>query len=115
MAPTAEEIGYLRAVHDHYFPAVAGDPVAAWAGLRVLPAGPGRPFSRTREVLFHRERYGGGRVLTVQGGKLTGYRITAEKVLRLLGKTGLVPDRERRADTATLKLPDDPGPPLGDG
>jgi glycerol-3-phosphate dehydrogenase len=42
-------------------------------------------------------------VLSIYGGKLTGYRATAEQVLARIGPS--LPSRAARADTRTLKLP----------
>ena len=43
------------------------------------------------------------RLIAIYGGKLTGYRATAEKVMDKLNEQ--LPRRERKADTATLALP----------
>jgi glycerol-3-phosphate dehydrogenase len=66
--------------------AVALEPQAAgprlvrdtWAGLRVLPAGPGESVSARRETVFSR---GPGGMLSVAGGKLTTYRRIALQAL----------------------------------
>jgi len=42
-------------------------------------------------------------LVPIYGGKLTGYRATAQKVMRKL--SAALPARERTADTATLALP----------
>ena len=42
-------------------------------------------------------------LVAIYGGKLTGYRATAQKVMHELAKT--LPAREHKADTATLLLP----------
>jgi glycerol-3-phosphate dehydrogenase len=61
----------------------------SWAGLRPLVAEPGKPpaeTSRKDEILIGRAG-----VITIAGGKLTGYRPTAlrtlERVERVLGRT----------------------------
>jgi glycerol-3-phosphate dehydrogenase len=51
---------------------------AAYAGLRVLPAGEGEVVSARRETVFSR---GPGGMLSVAGGKLTTYRRIALEVL----------------------------------
>jgi glycerol-3-phosphate dehydrogenase len=113
LAPTDEEVEYLRATFARHFPGRSTEVLAAWAGLRVLPHGSGDAFDRPRDVTLvsdASEREGGApSYLAIYGGKLTGYRATAEKVLRALRRT--LPARERRADTATLRLPADPGAP----
>lgn len=65
------------------------DVTAAWSGLRPLVAQPGKKptdVSRRDEVLVSRAG-----VVTVAGGKLTGYRPTVERVL---GSVALVLGRE---------------------
>jgi len=54
---------------------------AAYAGLRVLPAGDGEVVSARRETVFSR---GAGGMLSVAGGKLTTYRRIALEVLERL-------------------------------
>jgi glycerol-3-phosphate dehydrogenase len=54
---------------------------AAYAGLRVLPAGEGEVVSARRETVFSR---GPGGMLSVAGGKLTTYRRIALEVLERL-------------------------------
>jgi len=103
VAPTQAEIEYLLAVHRRYFPASRGAVVDAWAGLRVLPRAPSRAFGRPREVLLLADNPRRPTWTTLFGGKLTGYRRTAERVVRSLGTTLSRP--EPRADTATLRLP----------
>jgi glycerol-3-phosphate dehydrogenase len=77
------------------------------AGLRVLPSsGPeGGAVSvntRSRETLLYLDNEGHPRVLTVYGGKLTTYRLTAERVMARLA--GVLPVRKVVADTRYLKL-----------
>ena len=80
----------------------------AFAGVRVLPAGEGHAFHRPRETLL--DLYPGAnlpQLLTIYGGKLTGYRATAEKVMTRLQMA--LPGRGAVADTRTLALvPVDP-------
>jgi glycerol-3-phosphate dehydrogenase len=84
-------------------PRLDAPPVASWAGLRVLPKLPGAAFSRPRDVTFTCDDEARPRLVAIWGGKLTGYRCTALKVLERLAPQ--LPVRERRADTATLPLP----------
>jgi glycerol-3-phosphate dehydrogenase len=105
--PTPGEVSYLREVVAHAFPHLTDEPIDAWAGLRVLPRGEGAAFRRTREVALAVDDPKRPSFVTVYGGKLTGYRATAEKVRALLA--GSLPPAKRLADTATLGLPDDPG------
>ncbi|MBA3433406.1 MAG: hypothetical protein H0U08_04860 [Actinobacteria bacterium] len=60
---------------------------AAYAGLRVLPAGEGESVSARRETVFTRSP---GGMLNVAGGKLTTYRrIALETLARLRAELGL--------------------------
>jgi len=103
------EMRYLARVLRHYFPRYLdggwSDIRAAWAGLRVLPAGPGHAFHRSRETILQVDRANQGdppRLLTIYGGKLTSYRATAAKVMSRVAP-GL-PERKPVADTETLRL-----------
>ncbi len=76
------DVEYLLDPVTRYFdvaPPRPEDCVAAWAGLRPLVAQPGKApteISRRDEI-----QLGPGGVVTVAGGKLTGYRRMAEQVL----------------------------------
>jgi glycerol-3-phosphate dehydrogenase len=77
------------------------DVTAAWAGLRPLVAQPGKKptdISRSDEVLL-----GPAGVVTVAGGKLTGYRPTVQRVLDTVAKA------------LNRELPDAQEPPLPGG
>lgn len=101
--PLDEEIDYLTETLGHYFPAHRGAPVAdAFAGLRVLPAGDGAFSRRSRETFLYDHEGSSGRLLTVYGGKLTAYRLTAERVMRRIRPW--LPGRKAVADTCTLSL-----------
>jgi glycerol-3-phosphate dehydrogenase len=91
-------------VHRHHFPSSAGAVVASWAGLRVLPRAETRAFRRPREVLVVSDEEHRPTWSTVYGGKLTGYRHTGHRVAELVGRS--LPPARRRADTATLRLPE---------
>lgn len=104
IAPTDAEVEYLLGVHRRYFPQFDGAPVDAWAGLRVLPRAEGSAFARPRDVVLVADDARAASWVGVYGGKLTGYRHTAEEVLALLGH--VLPDDGRRADTRTLRLPE---------
>jgi glycerol-3-phosphate dehydrogenase len=99
--PLPEEIGYLQQVVRDYFPGMRGETVEQFAGLRVLPTGAGGFWQRSRAVVLHRAEPV-PQVLTIYGGKLTDYRVTAVKVLKMLQP--LLPPRNRVADTADLVL-----------
>lgn len=103
--PLPTEQDYLLETYRHYF-SMAPPLRAAFAGLRVLPAGETRNgekyASRQRETVLHTDDSAQPRLLTIYGGKLTAYRATAEKVMQILRKS--LPVRAPCADTRTLKL-----------
>lgn len=85
------DVAYLLRNLGRYFPSDAigpGDCLTAWAGLRPLIAAPGagdtRSLSRRDEVLR-----GGNGLISIAGGKLTGYRqMAAEAVAAVAGALG---------------------------
>ena len=89
---TRADVEYLLAPLSRYFTDAKLEPDevrTAWAGLRPLVAEPGKPptdISRKDEILIGRAG-----VVTVAGGKLTGYRPMAERTLervaQVLGRT----------------------------
>lgn len=106
-----DEVEYLRRTLLHYFPDYQGEVVDRWAGLRVLPqpeehaAASKRPFSKqARDTIVHLDDEDRPSVISLFGGKLTAYRVTADKVLREACKT-LGPVR-RDIDTGELPLGD---------
>ena len=107
--PLAAEKHYLVNVLRHYFPRHAqltvGDLLDSFAGVRVLPAGRGHAFHRSRETLLICDRDDHPRVVGIYGGKLTGYRATAEQVVQRI--SGSLPTRKPRGDTRTLRLTPD--------
>ncbi len=82
-----EDVEYLLEPLPRYLsvePLTPSDVTAAWSGLRPLVAQPGKKpadISRSDEVLLG--RFG---VVTVAGGKLTGYRPTVERVLETVAE-----------------------------
>jgi len=74
-----------------------GEPVATFAGLRVLPGGDGGTASAKRETVFS---VGPSGMVSVAGGKLTTYRRIA---LEALGQAGVrrIPRRPRPLPGAT--------------
>ncbi|MCA9148558.1 MAG: FAD-dependent oxidoreductase [Planctomycetales bacterium] len=99
---TDAEVEYLLAVYRHYFPGRSTQVLDRWAGLRVLPAATGAAFKRSRETQLPTDNDAQPRVLSIFGGKLTGYRATAEKVLAKLRPS--LPTATPRGDTRTLPL-----------
>lgn len=103
--PSPQEHKYLLGVYRHYF-GQRGHPLPpvleAFAGLRVLPAGSGHAFHRSRETLLLPERAEAPRVLSVYGGKLTTWRAVAERAQAMIA--GSLPARAVRARTDQLPL-----------
>ncbi len=93
------DVDYLLDPLGRYFPQArlgAADVVGAWAGLRPLVARPGREpkdLSRKDEVTL-----GPAGIVTVAGGKLTGYRPMAIRIVEtaeeVLGSLPARPDEE---------------------
>ena len=102
VTPLAQEIDYLLEVLGHYFPNRSQQVIDSFAGLRVLPASDSAAFKRTRETQLPVDNRQQPRVLAIVGGKLTGYRATAEKAMHMLRHS--LPARRSRANTATLPL-----------
>jgi glycerol-3-phosphate dehydrogenase len=100
--PLEHEIAYLQAMLSHYFPRRETRVLAAFAGVRVLPRAAGSAFHRPRETRLWTDNAQQPRVVSIYGGKLTGYRLTAARVARLL--TASLPAPRARGDTATLAL-----------
>jgi glycerol-3-phosphate dehydrogenase len=100
---------YLARLIRRYFPRLLPDGrqgiARAWAGIRVLPAGSGHAFHRSRETVLAGDREnddGPPRLLSIYGGKLTTYRSTAQKVMERIAPA--LPARRPVADTARLPL-----------
>ncbi len=102
VAPLDTEVAYLLETYTHYFPGRSTRILDAWAGLRVLPRGEGRAFDRPRETTLVVDDDAQPRLVAIYGGKLTGYRATAEKVIARLVPT--LPHRARIARTDELPL-----------
>ncbi len=99
---TDEDVNYLLEPIGRCFtgnPITPGDVAAAWAGLRPLIAEPGKQpheISRRDEVLI-----GPANVVTIAGGKLTGYRPMAVETLTKAAEVcGLSLGPEPDLDTA---------------
>jgi glycerol-3-phosphate dehydrogenase len=108
--PSAAERHYLVSILRRYFPAFRDSNIAthhqAFAGLRVLPVGKGHAFHRSRETMMITDRNSAPRSLSIYGGKLTGWRATAEQVMQRIAAS--LPQRTARADTRRLRI--DPAP-----
>ena len=93
---------YLLKVYRQYFPGRQTEVLDRWAGLRVLPAASGEAFKRSRETQLPVDNTERPSVLSIYGGKLTGYRATAEKVMTILKRS--LPDKKPVASTRELRL-----------
>lgn len=106
VAPQPREVAYLIEILRHYFPRHAGlrpqELLGSFAGLRVLPAGGGHAFHRSRETLLLPDRPERPRVLSVYGGKLTTWRAVAARALAQVAAS--LPERAVRARTDQLLL-----------
>ena len=102
VTPLPEEERSLLDVLQHYFPQRSQRVIERFAGLRVLPAAEGAAFGRSRETRLPVDNPDLPRRVSIYGGKLTGYRATAGKVMNILGRS--LPARKPVADTATLQL-----------
>jgi len=102
VVPQTQEKTYLLEVLSYYFPefrlANTARVDSAFAGLRVFPTDHGR----TRDTFIHVDNPTQPRVLTVYGGKLTAYRITAERVMKQLKKH--LPYRDQKANVTEIEL-----------
>jgi glycerol-3-phosphate dehydrogenase len=120
VAATAEDVRYLLAAANHYFPAsvlTSADVISTWAGLRPLIGGEGASTasSVSREHELRVEEDG---LITIAGGKLTTYRRMAaevvERALSLLMVTGQLPEGLRVPHTDREPLPGAVGWPEDD-
>jgi glycerol-3-phosphate dehydrogenase len=100
--PLPEEIAYLQETVARHFPGRPIEVQSAFAGLRVLPRGPGGPSGRPRDSLIAVESARPPRLVTLCGGKLTTYRATAARVLALLRPA--LPDTRRSGDTRQIQI-----------
>jgi glycerol-3-phosphate dehydrogenase len=97
---TREDIDYLRSSAAQFFPALAGSQVY-WtcAGVRALVRKPGSESSVSRMHRIQSERPG---LISVLGGKITGYRAIAEEATDRACRELRV---SRRSETAERPLP----------
>jgi glycerol-3-phosphate dehydrogenase len=98
---STQEMDYLLATLTYYFPEADTSIDSYFAGLRVLPTGDGSAFSRPRECILYQTTEQPNAV-TIYGGKLTAYRSTAEKVVKLIAKH--IGSKKVIADTKNIEL-----------
>lgn len=105
VASQAVEIDYLLEIVNYYFNASLGsaDIIDSFAGLRVLPAGGGSAFAKSRDTFLLPDDADHPRLVSIYGGKLTSYRASAEKLMDMITRT--LPPATPVADTRTLELP----------
>lgn len=110
VTPLDSEVRYLGETYETHFPDRDHSIINKWAGLRVLPVATGAAFKRSRETMLPVDNQSRPRLLSIYGGKLTGYRATAEKVMKILSRT--LAKVTPVADTRELHL-EDPYQPSG--
>jgi glycerol-3-phosphate dehydrogenase len=89
VAPLDDEVEYLLETFNDYFPGRSPKLVDSWAGSRVLPRTSSSAFDRPRDVTLVADDEERPTLLSIYGGKLTGYRATSQKVLgKLLATLG---------------------------
>ena len=102
--PLDQEVDYLLEGYQRYFPEREREVLESWSGLRVLPAAEGAAFKRSRETQLPVDNSQTPRLLSIFGGKLTGYRATALKVMKKLDATLPRSNASRgHSKTATFK------------
>ncbi len=102
VAPLPGEIDYLLDVFRTRFPGRPARLLKSFAGLRVLPTGPGAHGARPREVVLVADDPAAPRLVAIHGGKLTGYRQTARKVMDRLAPS--LPPATRPGDTSRIRI-----------
>jgi glycerol-3-phosphate dehydrogenase len=101
LKPTDKEIAYLLRIVRDYFPGNDNNIIDQFAGVRVLLKSKKGVFRRPRDTLLFSNAELPGYFALI-GGKLTAYRVTAERVIASIRSR--LPVREPRADTRELKL-----------
>lgn len=99
--PTEHETDYLRDIARYYFPHNDDTVHDQFAGVRVLPRTGSGVFHRPRDTLLFSDTGLPG-YLALIGGKLTAYRVTAQKVMQEMKK--YLPLQKSIADTREIKL-----------
>ncbi len=105
VSPTDSETTYLLENYNQHFNShvTKNEIVSAFSGVRVLPGNTKSSFKKSRDSLIIHNS-GIPAQITVVGGKLTGYRASSEKVIKLLKKM-LPSDSKISADkTRNMKL-----------
>lgn len=100
--PSQGSIEYLQRTFAQVFPRSDSQTLIAWAGFRVLPRSHRAAFFRSRETSLLDAPHMQPRIVSILGGKLTGYRLTAQRVMQHIQPW--LPKRTAIANTATLPL-----------
>ncbi len=101
---TKEDVGYLISAVNNLFPSLnlkIEDLVSSWAGLRPLIHEDGKSpseLSRKDEVILSKSG-----LISIAGGKLTGYRLMADKIVNRIQKQ-VNPASSVKCSTANYKL-----------
>ena len=101
-----QEIDYLCEIYAHYFNEFSAAQlkqliVKTFCGARVLPKTSSNPFRRSRETLM-KQYDAHPNMLTILGGKLTTYRVTAKQTVKWLEQR--LGKRQQVADFSRIKL-----------
>jgi len=105
VTPSDCEITYLLENYNQHFNSdVKKDEIiSAFAGVRVLPGNKKSSFNKSRDSLIVHNSKTPAQI-TVVGGKLTGYRASSEKVVKLLKKILPLNSQVPASRTRNLKL-----------
>ena len=101
---TKEDVSYLIKAINNLFPSLslkAEDLVSSWAGLRPLIHEDGKSpseLSRKDEIIISKSG-----LISIAGGKLTGYRLMADKIVNLIQKQ-VNPASSAKCSTANYRL-----------
>lgn len=88
--PSEEEIHYLLATYNHYFPnkrCESADILEVFSGVRVLPKSTEAVNNRSRDTLLLCDNNSHPSYVAIYGGKLTSHRATARRALKKLMPT----------------------------
>ena len=105
IAPTRNEINYLLENYNLYFNSMAtiSNITNSFAGLRVLPVSKKNTFDQSRDsLIIHNSDTPA--LITLVGGKLTTYRASSEKVIRVLKKILPINTTTQQCNTRNIKL-----------
>jgi glycerol-3-phosphate dehydrogenase len=102
-APGEDEITYLQDTIAHYFNGIDTTVIESFAGLRVLPEDENTNiFHRNRDVQLIPDNQKKPRIISIYGGKLTAYRLTAEQAVLMAKRT--LPTRTAKGRTDKIIL-----------